>query len=84
MGIYAGLGVGQAIFFFFMGSGFAMLTYIASKKLHNVSLLRCTSLLTKRVISAFVGCADKSYVRAHVILRDHGKLLRMNHASAAS
>ncbi|TFY58828.1 hypothetical protein EVJ58_g6166 [Rhodofomes roseus] len=40
MGIYAGLGVGQAISFFFMGSGFAMLTYIASKKLHNDALTR--------------------------------------------
>ena len=47
MGIYAGLGVGQAVFFFFMGSGFAMLTYIASKKLHNVSSHGHTSVLTK-------------------------------------
>ena len=47
MGIYAGLGVGQAVFFFFMGSGFAMLTYIASKKLHNVSYRGRTSVLTK-------------------------------------
>lgn len=66
MGIYAGLGVGQAVFFFFMGSGFAMLTYIASKKLHNVSLVRCTNLLTK-VITVITGCADKSCVRADVI-----------------
>ncbi|KZT73163.1 hypothetical protein DAEQUDRAFT_808686 [Daedalea quercina L-15889] len=40
MGIYAGLGVGQAVFFFFMGSGFAMLTYLASKKLHSDALTR--------------------------------------------
>ncbi|KZT07645.1 P-loop containing nucleoside triphosphate hydrolase protein [Laetiporus sulphureus 93-53] len=40
MGIYAGLGVGQAVFFFFMGALFALLTYIASKKLHNDALVR--------------------------------------------
>lgn len=40
MGIYAGLGVSQAIFFFFMGALFALLTFIASKKLHNDALLR--------------------------------------------
>lgn len=39
MGIYAALGVSQAITFFMMGSLFAMLTFIASKKLHNVSHL---------------------------------------------
>ncbi|KAH9928634.1 ABC transporter [Fomitopsis serialis] len=40
MGIYAGLGVGQAISFFFVGLCFALLTYIASKKLHNDALTR--------------------------------------------
>ncbi|PCH42273.1 hypothetical protein WOLCODRAFT_137808 [Wolfiporia cocos MD-104 SS10] len=40
MGIYAGLGVSQALFFFSMGALFAMLTFIASKKLHTDALLR--------------------------------------------
>ena len=85
MGIYAGLGVGQAVFFFCMGSGFAMLTYIASKKLHNVSSRgrRRTSLLTKRLISAILGRADKSYVCADVVLRDYGKPPRMYDAISA-
>lgn len=86
MGIYAGLGVGQAVFFFCMGSGFAMLTYIASKKLHNVSShsRRRTSLLTKRLMSAILGRADKSNVCADVILRDYSELMKMCDASATS
>jgi hypothetical protein len=37
MGIYAFLGVAQAIAFFIMGSMFALLTYFASQSLHKVS-----------------------------------------------
>jgi hypothetical protein len=36
MGIYAGLGVGQAVTFFIMGAIFAMFTYAASKNMHRV------------------------------------------------
>jgi hypothetical protein len=38
MTIYAGLGVSQAIFYFFMGAMFAILTYYTSQRLHKVSL----------------------------------------------
>ena len=38
MGIYAGLGVGQAIAMFFMGCCFAMLTYFSSQRLHKWSI----------------------------------------------
>jgi hypothetical protein len=37
MGVYAGLGVSQAIGFFLMGLMFSFLTYYASKELHRVS-----------------------------------------------
>ncbi len=37
MGIYAMLGILQAIGFFVMGSMFAVLTYFASQRLHSVS-----------------------------------------------
>ncbi|TFK46118.1 ABC transporter [Heliocybe sulcata] len=40
MGIYAGLGVSQAITFFFMGSMFAFLTYFASRQLHRAAINR--------------------------------------------
>lgn len=39
MGIYAGLGVSQALFNFFMGAMFALLTYYASQRLHKVIVL---------------------------------------------
>ena len=38
MGIYAALGVSQSLTMFFMGASFAILTYFASQKLHEVSL----------------------------------------------
>jgi hypothetical protein len=38
MGIYAAFGCSQALFSFFMGSTFALLTYFASQKLHKVFL----------------------------------------------
>ncbi|KAL1740116.1 P-loop containing nucleoside triphosphate hydrolase protein [Schizophyllum fasciatum] len=38
MGIYAGLGVAQAIFTFLMGCCFAMLTYFSSQRLHKWSI----------------------------------------------
>lgn len=38
MGIYAGLGVAQAVTFFMMGASFAILTYLASKELHSVRI----------------------------------------------
>jgi hypothetical protein len=37
MGVYASIGVSQAIFNFFMGAMFALLTYYASQRLHKVS-----------------------------------------------
>jgi hypothetical protein len=37
MGIYAGLGVTQALASFVMGGAFALLTYFASQQLHKVS-----------------------------------------------
>ena len=40
MGIYAGLGVSQAITFFMMGSTFASLTYFASQALHRAAITR--------------------------------------------
>ncbi|KAI0925971.1 hypothetical protein AcV5_008554 [Taiwanofungus camphoratus] len=40
MGIYAGLGVAQAVTFFMMGASFAILTYLASKELHSAALKR--------------------------------------------
>ncbi|KAI9000570.1 P-loop containing nucleoside triphosphate hydrolase protein [Trametes punicea] len=40
MGIYAGLGVGQAVFFFLMGATFATLTYFSSKALHRAAIER--------------------------------------------
>ncbi|KAJ7183174.1 ABC transporter [Mycena filopes] len=40
MGIYAMLGLSQAIFFFGMGSTFALLTYFASQNLHKRALTR--------------------------------------------
>ncbi|KAH9902793.1 P-loop containing nucleoside triphosphate hydrolase protein [Cubamyces lactineus] len=40
MGIYAGLGVSQAVFFFMMGSTFAILTYYSSKSLHRAAINR--------------------------------------------
>ncbi|EPQ54017.1 ABC transporter [Gloeophyllum trabeum ATCC 11539] len=40
MGIYAALGVSQAISFFFMGSMFAYLTYFASRQLHRAAINR--------------------------------------------
>ncbi|KAF8150782.1 ABC transporter [Crassisporium funariophilum] len=40
MGIYAGLGVSQAIASFLMGATFAMLTYFASQRLHKDSIKR--------------------------------------------
>ncbi|OBZ72495.1 Oligomycin resistance ATP-dependent permease YOR1 [Grifola frondosa] len=40
MGIYAGLGVAQALTFFMMGSTFAILTYFASQHLHRTAINR--------------------------------------------
>ncbi|KAK0204702.1 P-loop containing nucleoside triphosphate hydrolase protein [Desarmillaria ectypa] len=40
MGIYAMLGVAQAIAFFVMGSTFAILTYLASQRLHSLAIDR--------------------------------------------
>lgn len=40
MGIYAGLGLGQATALFFTGSIFAMLTYSASQRLHRAAIER--------------------------------------------
>ncbi|PIL29785.1 ATP-binding cassette transporter [Ganoderma sinense ZZ0214-1] len=40
MGIYAGLGISQAITFFMMGATFASLTYFASQSLHRGAITR--------------------------------------------
>jgi hypothetical protein len=40
MGIYAALGVSQAIFSFAMGATFALLTYFASQRLHKGAISR--------------------------------------------
>ncbi|KAH6913063.1 ATP-binding cassette transporter YOR1 [Coprinopsis sp. MPI-PUGE-AT-0042] len=40
MGIYAALGVGQALFTFTMGAAFAMLTFFASQRLHKGAISR--------------------------------------------
>ncbi|KAJ3795163.1 ABC transporter [Lentinula aff. detonsa] len=40
MGIYAGLGVAQAMAMFLMGTTFAMLTYFASQRLHKAAIER--------------------------------------------
>nr|VWO99753.1 Phosphate:H symporter (Phosphate:H symporter, variant) [Ganoderma boninense] len=40
MGIYAGLGISQAITFFMMGATFASLTYFASQTLHRAAITR--------------------------------------------
>lgn len=40
MGIYAGLGVSQALTFFMLGSTFASLTYFASQALHRAAIHR--------------------------------------------
>ncbi|KAI0635675.1 P-loop containing nucleoside triphosphate hydrolase protein [Trametes polyzona] len=40
MGVYAGLGVAQALTFFMMGSTFAILTYFSSKQLHRMAIKR--------------------------------------------
>lgn len=40
MGIYAMLGILQAIGFFVMGSMFAVLTYFASQRLHSLAVDR--------------------------------------------
>lgn len=40
MGVYAGLGVSQAVGFFLMGLLFSLLTYFASRELHRASIQR--------------------------------------------
>ena len=40
MGIYAALGVSQAITFFMMGATFALLTYFSSQALHRAAIWR--------------------------------------------
>jgi hypothetical protein len=40
MGVYAALGVGQAISAFLMGATFALLTYFASQRLHKAAIKR--------------------------------------------
>jgi len=40
MGIYAGLGLAQAVGMFLMGGAFAMINFYAAKNLHGVSQSR--------------------------------------------
>lgn len=50
MGIYAGLGIAQAIGFFLMGLMFSFLTYYASQELHRVRRVhRCQNMITDSV-----------------------------------
>lgn len=44
MGIYAALGVGQALTAFFMGIMFSLIVYSASQRLHNVGPLSLCGL----------------------------------------
>jgi hypothetical protein len=50
MGIYAALGLAQALAFFLMGSMFALFTYFASQRLHRVrsEILSLSEVLKSR------------------------------------
>jgi hypothetical protein len=69
MGIYAGIGVSQAIFNFSMGAMFALLTYYASQRLHKVSY---TNNFTVRIrFISHVGGHRACDARTNVILCDN-------------
>ena len=67
MGIYAGLGISQAIGFFLMGLMFSFLTFYASRGLHKASIDRVmhapmsffettVRALQPRIPSVYAGC----------------------------
>ena len=54
MGIYAAFGCSQALFSFFMGSTFALLTFFASQNLHKVILIwHCSFMGVCGLMTAF-------------------------------
>ena len=65
MGIYAGLGVSQAVAAFLMGAAFALLTYFASQTMHKVRSLAFNMVLYSRSI---VGCGQPGHARSNVVL----------------
>lgn len=69
MGIYAGLGIAQAVATFTMGTTFALLTYFASQRLHKV----CTFILYLfRNLPDFVLVGYPArHARANVVFRNH-------------
>lgn len=69
MGIYAGLGVAQASATFLMGSTFALLTYFASQRLHEVCAV---VILLRNLLTLLLGILDGYRARtsrANVFLR---------------
>jgi hypothetical protein len=74
MGIYAGLGLSQAVAAFLMGAAFALLTYFASQTMHKVCSLVFIIVLCSRKV---VGCGQSGHARSDVVLRDNSP--RSNH-----
>lgn len=72
MGVYAAIGVCQALAFAVMGSMFALLTYFASRELHRVSNNDNQTFghFDSPEVSVFHPTGD---ARANVVLRDNGK-----------
>ena len=66
MGIYAAFVFSQALFSFFMGSTFALLTYFASQNLHKVFLNLALPLYARH--DYFLGRNQASHARPNVIL----------------
>ena len=70
MGVYAGLGIAQAVAFFLMGSMFAFLSYFASKQLHKV----CFTLYALQFFPEDILARDRAcYARTYVIFRNDGQ-----------
>jgi len=65
MAIYAGLGVAQALIFFFMGASFSVLAYFASRALYRVSLLPSSDWMMSDFTS---GCYQARNARPYVLL----------------
>ena len=71
MSVYAGLGVSQAIFYFFMGAMFALLTYYASQRLHKVSWYNHIDGRVHFMVNP--GSNRTRDARTYVIFRDNGE-----------
>lgn len=69
MGVYAALGVAQAIAFFIMGTTFALLTYFASQRLHSVG----PHTAGRTSLSMSIDGDRSCYARTYVFLRNHSK-----------